>query len=312
MRVIEVDMERRWNEGAWEAEDPREDPPTNGIVRHDSHLRKSGDPAGRSYSVSHESYLGRETARDDLLASSQRCEKNVLGWDTRDINDAMSQGHLKQWVCSTSHTRRRRPVSHTPAGDPATKGVCSDHAATKQTRGSSSEHRVSQSEINHQVVALLYGNLFCGWLSGQTASLPPRANRVQSPAGSLPDFRKQNFANSFQDKIDVKHIYREFIFANGSEFIGPALHTSEPIADLQGNTLRIPKLPGVGQRPMHTKLKLQYGEDRKVQPTGRGKREIPENTGRPTASSGTIPTCQSPNVPGRGLNPDCLGGRRAD
>ncbi|KAJ8891816.1 hypothetical protein PR048_004370 [Dryococelus australis] len=39
-------MERRRNDGAGEAGDPREDPPTNGIVRHDSHLRKSDDPAG--------------------------------------------------------------------------------------------------------------------------------------------------------------------------------------------------------------------------------------------------------------------------
>ncbi|KAJ8892556.1 hypothetical protein PR048_005137 [Dryococelus australis] len=41
MRVIEVNMDRHWNEGVGETGDPREDPPTNGIVRHDSHLRQS-------------------------------------------------------------------------------------------------------------------------------------------------------------------------------------------------------------------------------------------------------------------------------
>ncbi|KAJ8871030.1 hypothetical protein PR048_027333 [Dryococelus australis] len=46
MRLIEVNMERHRNEGAEETGDPRENPPTNGIVRHDSHLRKSGDPGG--------------------------------------------------------------------------------------------------------------------------------------------------------------------------------------------------------------------------------------------------------------------------
>ncbi|KAJ8876193.1 hypothetical protein PR048_024102 [Dryococelus australis] len=46
MRVIEVSMEQRRNEGAEETGDPRENPPTSSIVRHDSHLRKSGDPAG--------------------------------------------------------------------------------------------------------------------------------------------------------------------------------------------------------------------------------------------------------------------------
>ncbi|KAJ8895586.1 hypothetical protein PR048_000922 [Dryococelus australis] len=40
MMVIEVNMERRRNERAGETGDPRENPPTNGIVRHDSHLRK--------------------------------------------------------------------------------------------------------------------------------------------------------------------------------------------------------------------------------------------------------------------------------
>ncbi|KAJ8869236.1 hypothetical protein PR048_030808 [Dryococelus australis] len=46
MRVIEVNMERRRNEEAGETGDARENPPTNGIVRHDSHLRISGGPAG--------------------------------------------------------------------------------------------------------------------------------------------------------------------------------------------------------------------------------------------------------------------------
>ncbi|KAJ8869902.1 hypothetical protein PR048_028911 [Dryococelus australis] len=46
MRVIEVSMELRRNDGAGVTGDPREDPPTNGIVGHDSHLRKSGDPTG--------------------------------------------------------------------------------------------------------------------------------------------------------------------------------------------------------------------------------------------------------------------------
>ncbi|KAJ8891076.1 hypothetical protein PR048_010585 [Dryococelus australis] len=42
MSVIKVSMEQRRNEGAGEMGDPRENPPTNGIVRHDSHMKKSG------------------------------------------------------------------------------------------------------------------------------------------------------------------------------------------------------------------------------------------------------------------------------
>ncbi|KAJ8876755.1 hypothetical protein PR048_021202 [Dryococelus australis] len=48
MRVIEVNMEQHHNEGAGEMGDPREGLPTNGIVRHDSHYRKSGERANRS------------------------------------------------------------------------------------------------------------------------------------------------------------------------------------------------------------------------------------------------------------------------
>ncbi|KAJ8881484.1 hypothetical protein PR048_017965 [Dryococelus australis] len=40
--VIEVSMEQRWNERTGETGDPRKNPPTNSIVRYDSHMRKSG------------------------------------------------------------------------------------------------------------------------------------------------------------------------------------------------------------------------------------------------------------------------------
>ncbi|KAJ8879799.1 hypothetical protein PR048_020407 [Dryococelus australis] len=40
--AIEASMEQRRNEGAGETGDIRENSPTNGIVRHDSHMRKSG------------------------------------------------------------------------------------------------------------------------------------------------------------------------------------------------------------------------------------------------------------------------------
>ncbi|KAJ8874073.1 hypothetical protein PR048_024914 [Dryococelus australis] len=45
MRAIEVSIKQRLNERAGEAGDPRENPLTDGIVRHDSHMRKSGDQA---------------------------------------------------------------------------------------------------------------------------------------------------------------------------------------------------------------------------------------------------------------------------
>ncbi|KAJ8875877.1 hypothetical protein PR048_023784 [Dryococelus australis] len=41
-RVIKMSMEQRRNEGAGKMGDPRENPPTNGIIEHGSHIRKSG------------------------------------------------------------------------------------------------------------------------------------------------------------------------------------------------------------------------------------------------------------------------------
>ncbi|KAJ8878074.1 hypothetical protein PR048_022538 [Dryococelus australis] len=37
-KVIEVSMKQRWNVSAGEMGDPRENPLTSGIVRHDSHM----------------------------------------------------------------------------------------------------------------------------------------------------------------------------------------------------------------------------------------------------------------------------------
>ncbi|KAJ8875400.1 hypothetical protein PR048_023295 [Dryococelus australis] len=45
--LIEVSMEQRRNEEPGETGDPRENPPTNGIIRHDSYMQKiPSDAAG--------------------------------------------------------------------------------------------------------------------------------------------------------------------------------------------------------------------------------------------------------------------------
>ncbi|KAJ8897497.1 hypothetical protein PR048_002844 [Dryococelus australis] len=51
MRVTEMSMEQCRNEGAGETGEPREDPPTSGIVRHDSHLRKGDGALGTHVTV---------------------------------------------------------------------------------------------------------------------------------------------------------------------------------------------------------------------------------------------------------------------
>ncbi|KAJ8885671.1 hypothetical protein PR048_011869 [Dryococelus australis] len=60
-------------------------------------------------------------------------------------------------------------------------------------------------------------------------------------------------------------------------------------------------------------IELLRADDGEVSPgiKGREKREIPKTTRRPSASPSTIPTFGNQEWPGRGLNPDSLGGRRA-
>ncbi|KAJ8871236.1 hypothetical protein PR048_027542 [Dryococelus australis] len=51
MGVIDMRMEQRRNERAGETGNPRENPPTNGIVRHDSHMRESGVTRPRYFEI---------------------------------------------------------------------------------------------------------------------------------------------------------------------------------------------------------------------------------------------------------------------
>ncbi|KAJ8894907.1 hypothetical protein PR048_000214 [Dryococelus australis] len=63
--MIEVNTEQRRNEGAGETGYHRENSPINRIVRHDSHLRKSGDPAG-------------DRTRLALVSAHQKCRKELF------------------------------------------------------------------------------------------------------------------------------------------------------------------------------------------------------------------------------------------
>ncbi|KAJ8881621.1 hypothetical protein PR048_018107 [Dryococelus australis] len=76
-------MEQCWNSEAGETRDPRENPPTSGIVRHDSHLRKSGsDLAGDRTSLT--AQPPRPLLRESLSIAhtcSTRMRSDRLGTD---------------------------------------------------------------------------------------------------------------------------------------------------------------------------------------------------------------------------------------
>ncbi|KAJ8865975.1 hypothetical protein PR048_033499 [Dryococelus australis] len=87
MRVIEVSMEQRRDEMAGETGDPQENPPTNGIVQHDSHVRKSGDrtrialvrgeQANREYETAPEC-KGRGNDRSPRRPANQRHSRGAI------------------------------------------------------------------------------------------------------------------------------------------------------------------------------------------------------------------------------------------
>ncbi|KAJ8873683.1 hypothetical protein PR048_024515 [Dryococelus australis] len=116
---IEVSMEQRRNVRVGETGDPRVNPPTNGIVRHDFHVRKSGrDPAGNGTRLCSTGaiFFVLKSGMDPRGSSSSKVKKR--GSDTGDTNTARlvphrsyAQGvqcfrrdavpcklHLQQWV----------------------------------------------------------------------------------------------------------------------------------------------------------------------------------------------------------------------
>ncbi|KAJ8870420.1 hypothetical protein PR048_029442 [Dryococelus australis] len=70
----------------------------------------------------------------------------------------------------------------------------------------------------------------CNW-TPRGGHLPRRDARLLPPTG-----KDRTISNgSFQDKIEVQHLYTEVEFVTGTQFIRHALDDSETIADLQGN-----------------------------------------------------------------------------
>ncbi|KAJ8880932.1 hypothetical protein PR048_017405 [Dryococelus australis] len=144
------------------------------------------------------------------------------------------------------------------------------------------------------------------WLKIGTSSLytsgsspPTKAIRAQYPVGSLRIFACGNRAGRCRWLVD---------FFRGSP-VSPALSfrrcsTFTSITLIGSQDLDVKRRPNsfTSPKPMRViQMSMEQSRNERV-----GKREIPEKTRRPTASYGTIPTCESPELPGRGLNQDCL------
>ncbi|KAJ8887519.1 hypothetical protein PR048_013735 [Dryococelus australis] len=139
MRVIEVNMEQRRNEGEGETGDPRGNPPTNGIVRHDFHLRKSGDPGkvgGRIQEAEHPPSPVRHTSSRlvSRCESVSRCPGSTLA--------ESQQG---------SATPRRGPKGPTPMREashiPLHAPLAAGYTTTRRIRPSVNHVTNSQAEV---------------------------------------------------------------------------------------------------------------------------------------------------------------------
>ncbi|KAJ8891743.1 hypothetical protein PR048_004278 [Dryococelus australis] len=81
MRAIELNMEQRRSEGVRETGDPRENAPTNGIVRHDSHLRKCDpreDPPTNGVARDDSHVRKCPVTRPRIEPGAPRCEESGL------------------------------------------------------------------------------------------------------------------------------------------------------------------------------------------------------------------------------------------
>ncbi|KAJ8865824.1 hypothetical protein PR048_033346 [Dryococelus australis] len=101
MRVIEGTMERRRNEGAGETGDPRENSPTNGIVRGDSHLRKFGYSAADRTPVR----LGGRRANRSATAAPTKSRK------LHQTDEAPHSCELNEAILQLAKNYCQRPIS---------------------------------------------------------------------------------------------------------------------------------------------------------------------------------------------------------
>ncbi|KAJ8867118.1 hypothetical protein PR048_032981 [Dryococelus australis] len=160
---------------------------------------------------------------------------------------------------------------------------------------------------------------------------PPRAPQPSPTHQTLPPMRQcgatgvYSAAGCFTRTLPgLARISRTgVITTSATEWSAPqSIHTSLPF-NAPSDTLAVCLAPGCPlQATRNTNLsdiwatlnsevlRADEGVASSVGMKGRVKREVLKKTRRPTASSGTIPTCENPETR-PGLNPDILGGRRA-
>ncbi|KAJ8885902.1 hypothetical protein PR048_012108 [Dryococelus australis] len=219
LRVIEVSMEQVWNEKAQETGDPRENPPANVTVRHDSRLRKSGVTRPG---------IGTRIALEGVQPRAVQSEK---AWCH---TYAAANGE-------TMPARARLYGRMYKYADIYGTSVVCCHSGWRKLDTvfrvvSNTEWTIVEwsGEIS---VALNINVLRANDGETSSAGMQGRGKREIPEKPTEQRYRPVRFTH---EKIDFIRIYTEVTLAIGSEPIRHALDDSAPIADLQGNKKRIP------------------------------------------------------------------------
>ncbi|KAJ8881402.1 hypothetical protein PR048_017883 [Dryococelus australis] len=281
--MIEVCMEQSRSARTGETGDPRENPPTSGIVRHDSHLRKSGsDPAARkSIKLSAMKEDSIHTLDElDSCANATLPGKNLK---SRGACAVPTQNYFRAvYGPSPSYPiTREQEVSY------ATRPVVTRLKSRRQTRPRSSNitgllllsspHQ-GQSFLPHVRADVTAGRGTEGY--GATGI------RVHTVAGlrqrdQHADWRLESRATNTRPTRILARYYDAFMAGSA---VHPRCTQQEPVTTVLARETEC--IPTSHKRSARNPTKQQ----------GWGKREIPEKTLPSAASSGTIPTCENPGV----------------
>ncbi|KAJ8877589.1 hypothetical protein PR048_022044 [Dryococelus australis] len=291
MRVIEVSMARHRNEGAGEMGDPRENPLTNGIVRDDSHMRKSGvaRPGIGFGSPWNEEVvcqdLHLETTHAFTRSDFTMSGKPKSGCPYRDCNSGPLQ-------CQSSISPLRHLARYTKHGK--FPKILEVH---KQNNGAFGDavarllafHRGEMSSIPGGITgtfACKKRGGHCRWSAGFLGRFPFSVPLRSVPAPSSPYF---TLPSPRPLHSTLKLNVGLFFFTNVTQDIRNILNVQ---------LFKTPSRVKRGRNGAASECKAG------------GKREICEKTRQPATSPGTIPTNENPGAT-RGLNPICLGGKLA-
>ncbi|KAJ8890236.1 hypothetical protein PR048_009744 [Dryococelus australis] len=162
-------------------------------------------------------------------------------------------------------------------------------------------------QLAQRFSATWYGNVTCRWSAPLTlASHPARAKRTESrymlAAAAPPSLTSSN--------TPLRHPHAAVTFTSHHSVREDVHHTANP-----GRLTACPStMTRRSSSSVETWLKIKPRDGKLAECSGgigekwsstgmrgRGKRDIPEKTHRPAASSGTIPTCENPGVSWSGI-----------